>query len=172
MRINDYTIRKATAEDIADTLAMKLTAWRETYADQRPESFFEAEEARREAQIDWWTRGLAAGADLWIATDPEGRVVGCAGGAPIHDEDAHTGAVAELQMLYVLAEAHGAGLGAELMRATIGELPALLWILEHNPRAQAFYRKHGFEFDGARELLADDWAGLHEVRMLRPAARG
>ncbi|MDN5754748.1 MAG: GNAT family N-acetyltransferase [Arthrobacter sp.] len=172
MRINDYTIRKATTEDIAGTLAMKLAAWRETYADQRPESFFEAEEARREAQIDWWTRGLAAGADLWIATAPDGRVVGCAGGAPVHDEDAPTGAVAELQMLYVLAEAHGTGLGAGLMRATIGNLPAVVWILEHNPRAQAFYRKHGFDFDGARELLADEWAGLDEVRMVRPGPRG
>lgn len=172
MSTTDYTIRQATAEDIPATLAMKLTAWRETYAGQRPASFFELEESRREVQIDWWTRGLAAGAELWIATDLDGRIVGCSGGAPVLDEDAATGAAAELQMLYVLAEAHGTGLGARLMHAAIGYLPAALWVLEHNPRAQAFYRKHGFDFDGTRELLADEWDGLYEVRMVRPGLRG
>jgi len=167
-----YAIRRATTADIPATLAMKLAAWRETYGGQQPESFFEREESRREAQIDWWTRGLAAGAELWIATDDDGRIVGCAGGAPVLDEDAGTGAVAELQMLYILAEAYGTGLGARLLQASIGDLSAVLWVLEHNPRAQAFYRKHGFVFDGTREQLSDDWGGLYEVRMVRPGVHG
>lgn len=172
MSTTDYTIRQATAEDIDATLAMKLAAWREAYGDQRPASFFELQESRHERQVDWWTRGLAAGAELWIATDPDGRIVGCAGGAPVLDEDAATGATAELQMLYVLSEAYGTGLGERLMRAAIGNLPAALWVLEHNPRAQAFYRKHGFDFDGTRELLADEWEGLYELRMVRSGPRG
>lgn len=172
MSTPNYTVRRATAEDIGATLAMKLEAWREAYGGQRPASFFELQETRHEAQVDWWTRGLAAGAELWIATDRDGRIVGCAGGAPVLDEDAATGAAAELQMLYVLAEAYGTGLGERLMHAAIGTLPAALWVLEHNPRAQAFYRKHGFEFDGTSELLADEWEGLNELRMVRPGPRG
>ncbi|MEE1622126.1 N-acetyltransferase family protein [Zafaria sp. J156] len=172
MSTEPYTVRRATAEDIPATLAMKLAAWREAYASQRPESFFAAEEARREAQIDWWTRGLAAGAELWIAEDADGRIVGCSGGAPAQDDDADAGVEVELQMLYVLAEAYGSGLGERLLRAAIGGLPALLWVLEDNPRAQAFYRKHSFEADGRAEPLDGLWKGLNEVRMVRRNPRG
>lgn len=172
MSTEDFAIRRAVAADIPATLDMKLAAWRETYGAVRPESFFAAEGARREAQVDWWTRGLAAGAELWIAQDAAGRIVGTSGGAPARDDDAEAGVGVELQMLYVLAEAHGTGLGLRLMRAAIGDLPALVWVLEGNARAQAFYGKHGFEADGAREPLADAWEGLNEVRMVRRKRHG
>lgn len=160
-------VRRATVADVPATLAMRLAAWREAYADQRPESFFAAEEARREQQTDWWTRGLEAGAELWIAEDAAGRIVGCAGGAPVIDDDADAGVPHELQMLYVLAAHHGTGLGLRLMDTAIGSGPALLWVLEDNPRAHAFYRKHGFGPDGRREPMVGPWAGLHEIRMVR-----
>jgi hypothetical protein len=40
-----------------------------------------------------------------------------------------------------------------------------VWVLEANARARAFYRRHGFEADGAREHFAalDAW----EIRMVR-----
>ena len=163
----DFRIRRATRDDIPATLDMKLAAWRETYASQRPESFFAAEAARREQQIDWWSRGLAAGAELWVAEGPAGRIIGCSGGGPAQDDDADAGAPHELQMLYVLAEAYGTGLGRQLLEAAIGGRPALLWVLEDNPRAQAFYRKLGFSPDGRREPLTGLWEGLHEIRMVR-----
>ncbi|HXF01567.1 MAG TPA: GNAT family N-acetyltransferase [Arthrobacter sp.] len=163
----DYRVRRATDDDVPATLEMKLAAWRETYATQRPASFFAAEAARRKQQIDWWTRGLAAGAELWIAEDPSGRIVGCAGAGPAQDDDADAAVPYELQMHYVLAQAHGTGLGLRLLEAAIGGKPALLWVLVDNPRAQAFYRKHGFAADGRREALTDLWAGLHEIRMVR-----
>lgn len=167
MTVSEYTVRRATAADVPAVLDMKLAAWREAYSTQRPESFFAETAAAREGQIDWWTRGLAAGAELWMAEDKDGRVVGCSGGAPVLDDDADAGVGVELQLLYVLAEAYGTGLGLSLMRAAIGDLPAALWVLEHNPRAQAFYRKHGFEADGRSEALEGRWEGLSEIRMVR-----
>jgi ribosomal protein S18 acetylase RimI-like enzyme len=41
-------------------------------------------------------------------------------------------------------------------------------VAEDNPRAQAFYRRNGFVFTGARDTI-EDWEGLPEVRMARPA---
>ncbi|GAA3668348.1 hypothetical protein GCM10023081_03580 [Arthrobacter ginkgonis] len=164
------TVRRATAADIPATLAMKLAAWRETYADQRPAAFFARAEAAREQETDWWQRGLEAGAELWIAQDDAGRILGCAGGGAAREDDAGARVGHELQMLYVLAEAHGTGLGARLMDAAIGAHPALVWVLERNPRAHAFYRKHGFVPDGRIEPLADGWAGLNEVRLVRRIA--
>ena len=78
-------------------------------------------------------------------------IVGCAGAGPAQDDDADAAVPYELQMLYVLAQAHGTGLGLRLLDAAIGGKPALLWVLEDNPRAQAFYRKHGsLRTDAAR----------------------
>lgn len=174
---HSYAIRKATPEDIRGTLEMKLAAWRETYSDRRPESFFSAEEARREELVAWWTNGLEAGAEFWIAVDTDGEIVGCAGGAPATDDDADTGVGLELQMLYVRSFAQGTGLGEQLMATVIGDDPALVWVLEGNGRAIRFYEKHGFAADGRVEPLADeggglDWTGLNELRMVRGAVTG
>jgi predicted GNAT family N-acyltransferase len=38
-----------------------------------------------------------------------------------------------------------------------------LWVADPNPRAQAFYRKHGFVADGATQV--ED--GVREIRMVR-----
>lgn len=170
MNTNLYTLRLATPEDIPAALEMKLAAWEETYADQRPGSFFDNARAALEQQSDWWARGLAQGAELWIATDADSRIVGVAGGGPSADDDADTGIGIELQILYVLAEHHGTGLGKRLMDTVLGNRDALLWVLEHNPRARRFYAKHGFVADGRIEALADDWAGLKEIRMVRRGA--
>lgn len=165
-------IRLALPEDIPAALSMKSACWRETYASQRPESFFADHESRLDKEADWWRSGLEAGAELWIATVADGTVVGVAGGAPVLPDDSDAGVGIELQMLYVLAAHHGTGLGLALMRRVIGDAPALLWVLEDNPRAQAFYAKHGFVRDGRSEQLIGDWAGLAEVRMVRGADRG
>lgn len=172
MTTEPYAIRLALPEDIPATLSMKAACWRETYASQRPESFFADHEARLDKEADWWRSGLEAGAELWIATDAGGSILGAAGGAPTLPDDADTGVGIELQMLYVLAARHGTGLGLALMNRVIGDAPALLWVLEDNPRAQAFYAKHGFTRDGRSEQLIGDWAGLSEVRMVRGSTGG
>ncbi|PQZ89044.1 GNAT family N-acetyltransferase [Arthrobacter sp. MYb227] len=167
MSTQTYTIRLATPEDISATLEMKLLAWRQTYTDQRPESFFNNAQARQELEADWWARGLAQGAELWIALDQDSNIVGVAGGGPVAEEDLGTGVGLELQVLYVLAEHYGSGLGAQLLETVLSGRDSLLWVLEGNARAIAFYKKHGFITDGRIESLADDWAGLREICMVR-----
>ncbi|WP_323740571.1 GNAT family N-acetyltransferase [Mumia zhuanghuii] len=39
----------------------------------------------------------------------------------------------------------------------------VLWVTDPNPRAQAFYRKHGFVPDGATQVQD----GVREIRMVR-----
>lgn len=167
MSTQTYTIRLATPEDIGATLQMKLLAWRQTYAKQRPESFFSNAQARQELEADWWTRGLAQGAELWIGLDQDSNIVGVAGGGPVAEEDLGAGVGIELQVLYVLADHFGSGLGAQLLETVLSGRDALLWVLEGNARAIAFYKKHGFVADGRIEALADDWAGLNEICMVR-----
>ena len=73
-------------------------------------------------------------------------------------------------MLYVYAAHHGTGAGPGLLGAVLDpDESAALWVADPNPRAQAFYRKHGFAADGAAQVEG----GVREIRMVRarPTAR-
>jgi GNAT superfamily N-acetyltransferase len=84
-------------------------------------------------------------------------------GASLDDDTAQA---MQLYVLYVLAAHHGTGAGAALLDAVIpAEQDAALWVADPNPRAQAFYRRHGFEADGARRFEE----GVREIRMVRGA---
>lgn len=65
----------------------------------------------------------------------------------------------ELSRLYVSREWHGRGIAQALVDALVEEARALkrrtLWlgVWEHNPRAQAFYRKWGFSVVGSHVFV-------------------
>jgi ribosomal protein S18 acetylase RimI-like enzyme len=104
------------------------------------------------------------------------RVVGVAAAHPVdepHDRGGLGGGTdgadveQELGVLYVDARWRGSEVATRLADAAIGDASACLWVLEDNPRAQGFYRKIGFEPDGAVEDLPADWNGAREIRMVR-----
>lgn len=70
----------------------------------------------------------------------------------------------ELSRLYVDQNVLGAGIGAALMQACLdaarraGFQTIFLGVWEHNPRAQAFYRKWGFERVGEHVFQMGDEA--------------
>jgi len=83
----------------------------------------------------------------------------------------------EVRRLYVLADWQGRGVGGAMMKAALAHprvLPdatVLLTVWEDNARAQAFYRRHGFETVGACELmLASGPADGRELIMARRPA--
>ena len=70
----------------------------------------------------------------------------------------------QLYVLYVIAADHGTGAGRALLEAVVDpQEPVALWVADPNPRAQAFYAKHGFAADGAAQV--ED--GVREIRMVR-----
>ena len=126
-------------------------------------------------RISFWTANLAIANDVYPAPDglpPPGhlgrgrrrrdrrvRDHQCMGHEP--------GAPRELQLeaIYVLEGHHGTGVGQALVDAAIGDRPAYLWALDDNPRAHAFYRRNGFELDGAEQF--DELWQVTEVRFVR-----
>lgn len=55
-----------------------------------------------------------------------------------------------LLVLYTYASIHGQGAGSALLASVVDfDRRAALWVADPNPRAQAFYRKHGFHFTTA-----------------------
>ncbi|MFD1374541.1 GNAT family N-acetyltransferase [Actinoplanes sichuanensis] len=92
----------------------------------------------------------------------DGELIGVAMSGPPLDAAAMW--ARHLYVLYVVSAAHGTGAGQALLDAVIdaGE-SAALWVADPNPRAQAFYRKHGFIADGTVQV--ED--GVREIRMVR-----
>lgn len=68
----------------------------------------------------------------------------------------------QLWQLYVIPAFHGSGIAAQLMAAALEfarkHLHDVIWlgVSEHNPRAIAFYRKHGFNLLGLHRIGAGD----------------
>jgi GNAT superfamily N-acetyltransferase len=95
-----------------------------------------------------------------------GRGLGSGRGPP---EEVTAEWTTQLYVLYVCASDHGTGAGRALLEAVIDPAEAaVLWVADPNPRAQAFYRRHGFVPDGTAKA-AD---GVREIRMVRHGQPG
>lgn len=164
------TVRPARPGDEAGIARVHVQGWHEAYTDRVPHSLLERMDVAR--YTERWGALLAGTVPpaesmgrTWVALAGE-EIVGFASSGPCRDPDRSRDDL-ELYALYVLAAHYGTGVGAALLDAALGDAPASLWVLEDNPRAQAFYAKHGFAFDGALRQDARWGETLHEVRMVR-----
>ncbi|MFD6094333.1 GNAT family N-acetyltransferase [Oerskovia sp. NPDC060338] len=80
----------------------------------------------------------------------------------------------ELSKIYVHPGSQGTGVASDLLRAALDAAPGLVpdravWLgtNEENARAQAFYRKHGFEVAGRRTYVVGG-ESHDDVVMVRP----
>lgn len=92
-------------------------------------------------------------------------MIGFSAPGPSRDDDAPV--PLELYAIYTRKPWWGSGLGGRLLEVAIGKQAALLWVLEGNLRARAFYRKHGFTEDGTQ--TDEPSFAVPELRMTRPA---
>ena len=153
-------------DDARAMAVMHLQSWRESYGRLLPDEFFARQEAGLPHRIDKYREYIAAGHARMLAFGPDGDLVGLGAAGQGDDEDRPC--ETELFMLYTLERIHGRGVGQALVDALIGDRPAYLWVLDDNPRAQAFYRRNGFVPDGRRQLCDPSWYSLPEHRMVRP----
>lgn len=155
------SVRPASVDDAPRIAHIHVASWRDTYA-----GVLSAERLAQlstESRAANWRRTLAGGADVWVATAGD-TIVGFASTGPGRGENPPRDL--ELYAIYQLPDAHGSGTGQALIEASLGDSPAFLWVADPNPRAQAFYRRNGFEPDGETVVLAD-LDNLTEIRMLR-----
>jgi ribosomal protein S18 acetylase RimI-like enzyme len=174
--VTGFAVRRATDDDAPAIAEVQVQGWREAYTGRMPQSIIDDLDVGR--STDNWHRALeragegSGGVGLWVA-EADDAIVGFVCAADAGDEDAPRGR-REVFALYVLAAHYGSGAGQALLDAAIGDAAASLWVLDDNPRARAFYRRNGFEPDGA--VKDDDRWGepIHEVRLVRssPPPRG
>lgn len=156
------TIRRATHADAPGIAAVHVRAWQEAYAHLLPADFLAARDV--DTYRARWEQLLSDGVEVHVAA-VDGGIVGWASAGSGRDHDAPR--ARELEGIYTLAETHGTGVGQQLLDAAIGDDAAYLWIAEDNPRAEAFYRRNGFERDGTTKHEAIGPDGLDAVRMVR-----
>lgn len=150
-------VRTATVEDAPAVEAVRLRGWQAAYRGIVPDGYLDglvAEPARR-AELISGRNGVTT-----LVAEDETGVVGMAAHGPARDgEDAQ-----ELYALYVDPDRWRAGAGTSLLAACEGV--SVLWVLEDNAQARAFYGRHGFAPDGARQVL-DLGGPVPEIRMRR-----
>ncbi|MFB9313180.1 GNAT family N-acetyltransferase [Nocardioides plantarum] len=149
----------AEAELLVD---LHEACWREAYAGLIDPPMIDRVFADRPAALARRRAHLADPTTPTWVVEHDGRLVGFATAGPPRDLDPPAGL--ELRAIYARASVWGTGVGRALLAASIGDAAAYLWVLEGNDRAVGFYRRQGFELDGATEEHEE---GLH-LRMCRP----
>jgi ribosomal protein S18 acetylase RimI-like enzyme len=162
-----YAVRTPRVEDADEAARVHVQVWREAYADNMPADFLEGLDPVKAAER-WRLRFEMDEPDgvVVVATGRDGEIVGIASAGPTRDEDSLT--EWELYSINVLAAHHGSGVADQLITAAVAQRPATLWVVRDNPRADAFYRRHGFSVEGATKI--HEGSGATEVRMIRNKA--
>lgn len=159
-----WEVRAARVEDAAEMAQVNVQSWRETYRGLMPDEVLD-DAGFVGARERFWTAILSEErfrAHRVAVAERDGEMIGIGMAGPPEDPEAAW--AVHLYVLYVLAAEHGSGAGAALLDAVINaHETAALWVADPNPRAQAFYRKHGFVADGT--VNHEDV--VREIRMVR-----
>lgn len=142
----EFNIRCAKPEDAEAIAHVHVESWRSTYAGIVPADFLAALDEGKRAE-SWREQLLAANMTAFVAEDSSKRIFGfIAGGKlrePIGDYDA------ELYAVYLLAEQQRLGAGRAMTHALTlalgkdGFNSMVVWVLEKNLSAVAFYQSLG-----------------------------
>jgi GNAT superfamily N-acetyltransferase len=157
-------VRPARVQDAAQMARVQVRCWQETYRGLMSDAVLD-DPGFSAARERFWTAVLTderyrQSRAAVAARDDE--LVGIALSGPPEDVTAEW--TRQLYVLYVYAADHGSGAGRALLDAVVDPAEsAALWVADPNPRAQAFYRKHGFVPDGTAQV--ED--GVREIRMVR-----
>lgn len=168
-----FSVRPAVAADAQRLAEVHVRCWQETYRGMLSDQFLSAVDPA--GRLALW-QGLLARpepAEAWVACDGD-MVVGFAGilrgpapGSPAGHPPPSSGDL-ELWGLYLLESHQGLGLGGRLLDQALGTSAASLWVAADNHRAVDFYRRSGFEADGAEDTIPD-WENLPIIRLVRAA---
>lgn len=150
------TIRPATPVDARAIAEVHVASWRWAYRDALPAGVLDSLSIDERELL--WLDTLASpdGAGSVLVAEADGDIVGFIEGGASGDEfcDASCG---EIHALYLVESWAGAGTGGSLLAAATALLTqrgftrAILWVLDANARARAFYERAGWLADGSTD---------------------
>ena len=142
--MTSIVVRAAVVADAEAIAGVHVRAWQETYRHLLPVDKLDALDPAD--RVERWRGILSLDDERALVGELDGVVVGWI--TTGHRDPAVEPRAREVNGMYVYASAHGTGVGQALLDAALGDAPAFLWVAADNPRAQAFYRRNGFEPDG------------------------
>lgn len=168
--------RDATPDDAPAIAAVHVASWNAAYrgviADDALDELTEGRLAEE------WREGIErpdpAGSKVAVVGDGA-EITGYSRYGPARDDDLDPREVAEVYGFYLHPDVWGRGGGTALMDHVVADLrrasfrSAVLWVVQVNERAQAFYRARGFAPDGRDDKLC---IGAPEYRYRRDLLRG
>jgi len=154
------TVRLAVVSDARAVASVHVRTWQAAYRGVIPDEILD--NLSVEARTSTWEVAIPSGG-VWVALAGD-EIVGFAAAGPSRDDDAPF----ELYAIYVLSSAWGTGLGFELAEAALGDEPdVIVWVLDENTRARAFYERIGFQADGVTKTEPAGSVELKELRYRR-----
>ena len=171
-------IRLAAAADARGLAELHVGGWRWGYRDLLPGAYLAALSVDAREQ-SWRARlGDPAALDRTLVWCEGGRARGFVSFGPARGDEPGPAGQAKLHALYLEEALAGRGVGRALHDAAIEAMRAagfaavVLWVLEDNARACAFYARQGWAPDGHRKRDAYGDAHRDGIRLaLRLAPR-
>jgi len=172
-------VRPAELADAAAIASSHIRSWQAGYAGViSNEVLRELSSGLPERTLRWQTIIIGAEAEdnFVLVGEIDGELAGWLSGGPCRPESSDERLLGEIHGCYVDPAHWREGVGSALMAAGTERLTragcsqAVLWVLEDNPRARAFYEHLGWSTDGARKLYELVGRCYPEVRYRRSLA--
>jgi GNAT superfamily N-acetyltransferase len=154
-----HSIRRASPGDARAIAEIGVRGWQAAYRDILPRDFLAglSVDAREIAWRMMLESDEDSAAPSWLA-ERDGMPIGFVATGPPRDADVPPPA-AEVYAIYVLPDAWRGGAGRALLTTAVQHWQGLgvprlvLWVLEANEQARAFYDAQGWRPDGVRQNL-------------------
>jgi ribosomal protein S18 acetylase RimI-like enzyme len=148
-------IRHAAVEDAHELASLYIGTLRDAFGGSMPVDFVDPVDlGGREARL---RDAIASGGRMMLVAEASGTIVGCCALAVARDPELTSG-FGEITALYVDESHRRHGHAQRLVDAARAELVShawhslVLWVVEANRPARAFYEQAGFAPDGARKV--------------------
>ena len=150
---------------------VNVASWQRAYPGLIDQTFLDSLEV--EARTESWYRILRQTRGRVLVVEDDSVIHGFCAVGPSTDED-----WGEVYAIYVDPELWGKGVGRYLLAAgeqaliDDGQWQALLWVLEGNTRARAFYQRQGWSRGKPIRIENIGGTDVNEVRYEKPLATG
>ena len=160
------TIRPALGRDVADIVNVQQESWQAAYKALLPDQFLLRKEEER---IAIWQQRLVDWPCHTLLAEVDGNIAGFLFWQPEQRTRALLGS------LYLHPFFWNQGIGHQLLRQGMADMRdegiqrVDLWVLANNRRAEHFYLREGFRYDGRSQLQAvkaGEYQQRHMFRLL------